>query len=188
MDENQDKIITELYNEYQGFVKRVCMAVIHNEAIASDCASDVWVQVVKYINQFRGEASIRSYLYRIAVNQCWMYMRKLQVRTEITTIDGEIPETVFYPEIDLGLLLKPAIASLPNGYKQCIELRYIQGLTSLEASKVLKTTHGTVKSQTFKALNRLQQIINGELTLVNGKIPRRESRPYKPRQSRQKIA
>src|SRR5258708_5843566 len=68
----------ELYNFYERSVYLLCLRLTKNVLDAEDLTQEVFLQVYRKVNTFRGEAAFGSWLYRVAVNVAMMYLRKRQ--------------------------------------------------------------------------------------------------------------
>jgi RNA polymerase sigma-70 factor (ECF subfamily) len=65
-----------------------------NMAEAEDLTQEVFIQLHRKIGSFRGEAAFTTWLHRLTVNQVLMHFRKRSVRSELTTDDGEMPDSI----------------------------------------------------------------------------------------------
>src|SRR6476661_7413578 len=82
----------ELFKLHQGKVYALCLRMTGNSAEAEDLSQEVFVQVFRKLDTFRGESSFTTWLYRLTVNHVLMYFRKIRRRLEHPTEDGEMPE------------------------------------------------------------------------------------------------
>lgn len=90
---HQDQF-TAIYKEQYAKIFRLCKGYFNgNEAIALDATQDVFVKVWQQMERFRHESSITTWIYRIAVNTCLLYLRKASTRKEKHT--GIVPEMPF---------------------------------------------------------------------------------------------
>ena len=133
---------------------------------AEDLAQDVFLQLHRKIKSFRGESAFTTWLHRLTVNQVLMHFRKRSVRSELTTEDGEMPETAevgfeqpnALPIID-RIALETAISELPPGYRNVFVLHDVEGYEHEEIAKILGCNVGTSKSQLHKARMKLRRLI-----------------------------
>src|ERR1700738_2862846 len=82
----------ELYKLHHRRVYSVCLRMTGNTAEAEDLSQEVFVQVFRKLDTFRGESSFTTWLHRLTVNHVLMYFRKTRRRLEHLTDDGEMPE------------------------------------------------------------------------------------------------
>src|SRR5690349_18272227 len=82
----------ELYKLHHRRVYAVCLRMTGNTAEAEDLSQEVFVQVFRKLDTFRGESLFTTWLYRLTVNHVLMYFRKTRRRKDQLTEDGELPE------------------------------------------------------------------------------------------------
>jgi RNA polymerase sigma-70 factor, ECF subfamily len=156
----------ELFRLHWRRVYAVCFRMTGNTADAEDLSQEVFVQVFRKLNTFRGESSFTTWLHRLTVNHVLMYFRKRRSRREQLTEDGETPERAVQgrkvleniPILD-RLALIEAIVNLPPGYRTVFVLHDVQGLEHLEIAKILNCSVGTTKSQLHKARMKLRRFL-----------------------------
>jgi len=156
----------ELFRLHWRRVYAVCFRMTGNTADAEDLSQEVFVQVFRKLNTFRGESSFTTWLHRLTVNHVLMYFRKRRSRREQLTEDGETPEPAIQgrkvlaniPILD-RLALDEAIVKLPPGYRTVFVLHEIQGLQHLEIANILNCSVGSTKSQLHKARMKLRRLL-----------------------------
>src|SRR5712672_3592711 len=119
----------ELYQRHNRRVYSLCLRMTGNVSEAEDLAQEVFIQLFRKIKSFRGESAFTTWLHRLTVNQVLMHFRKRSVRSELTTEDGEMPESAeigtdqpsAMPIID-RIALEAAIEELPPGYRSVFVL------------------------------------------------------------------
>ena len=72
---NQQPAFTQIYNKHAPKVLRMCMAYTSNEAQAQDLLQETFIKVWQNLEQYRGDAKISTWIYRIAVNTCLSHIR-----------------------------------------------------------------------------------------------------------------
>lgn len=136
---------------------RTCYLLVKDVALAEDAVQDTFVKAWQAHDHFRGEASEKSWLMRIAVNTCrdlrrgkWFRHVDRQVRM------GDLPEPAepFQWEDDT---VTRAILALPDGLRQVVTLRYYQGFTAQEVAEILKLSRRTVHYRLEKAERLLKE-------------------------------
>jgi RNA polymerase sigma-70 factor (ECF subfamily) len=157
----------ELYKRHHKRVLSLCLRMTRNLAEAEDLAQEVFLHLLRKAGSFRGESAFTSWLHRLTVNHVLMHFRKLRVRLEQTTEDGEmLSQTVLGTEdprtmpVFNRLALKKAIAKLPAGYRRVFQLHDIEGHDHDEIARLLGCAIGTSKSQLHKARRTLRLLLN----------------------------
>ena len=157
----------ELYRKHYRRVYSICLRMTGNVAEAEDLTQEVFIQLHRKIGSFRGEAAFTTWLHRLTVNQVLMHFRKRSVKSELTTNDGEMPDSVDPDTINPEAMpivdrigLETAIAQLPRGYRTVFVLHDVEGYEHEEIAHTLGVSIGTSKSQLHKARMRLRELLN----------------------------
>jgi RNA polymerase sigma-70 factor (ECF subfamily) len=156
----------ELFNLHHRRVYALCLRMTGNTTEAEDLTQEVFVQVFRKLDTFRGESSFTTWLHRLTVNLVLMYFRKKTRRKEEQTEDGELPEQMIRgrkvlmgPPILDKLALDEAIVKLAPGYRAVFILHDVEGLEHHEIAKILGCSVGTSKSQLHKARLKLRRTL-----------------------------
>jgi RNA polymerase sigma-70 factor (ECF subfamily) len=156
----------ELYKKHYRRVYSICLRMTGNTAEAEDLTQEVFIQLHRKLKSFRGESAFTTWLHRLTVNQVLMHFRKRSVKSELTTDDGEMPDSIdpdtinpeAMPIVD-QIALKNAIAKLPPGYRTVFLLHDVEGYEHEEIGKLLGCSSGTSKSQLHKARMKLRRLL-----------------------------
>jgi len=161
---------TELVAEHQRMVVQLAMNLLGDRDEALDLSQDVFLRVFRTIHRFRGQSSLRTWIYRIAVNQARNRHRfwRRRHRADQVSLDqhiaahgefhsrGEsIPDRVLAQK-ELGQKLQTALDHLPFDQRTAIVLREIDGLSYEEIAFSLGLAVGTVKSRLTRARQALR--------------------------------
>lgn len=168
---------SELVAEHYRMVFGLATNLLGDRDEALDLTQEVFLRVFRTINRFRGQSALRTWIYRIAVNQArnrqrWWRRRHrgeqvsldehvqlygdLPLRTDMTA-----PDRVFANH-ELAARLQEALERLPFDQRTAIVLREIEGLSYEEIAFSLHLAVGTVKSR----LTRARQTLRAELRAV----------------------
>jgi len=138
---------------------------------AEDLTQDVFIQVFRKLESFRGESAFTTWLHRLTVNQVLMHLRKNHVKKEQLTEDGELPAGVMRhpsrPVVLDRLALDQAIVQLPHGYRIVFILHDVEGLEHSEIASLLGCSIGTSKSQLHRARMRMRVLLRRRLSPRN---------------------
>jgi RNA polymerase sigma-70 factor (ECF subfamily) len=161
---------SRLVEEHQRMVYHLALHLLgdHNEAL--DLSQDVFLNVVRTISSFRGQSSLRTWIYRIVVNlaknrQRWWRRRR---RSQQVSLDDHIrahgdlaagtdgrPDRMFGRK-ELAARIWQALDALPFDQRTCIVLREIDGLSYEEIAFSIGVATGTVKSRLARAREALR--------------------------------
>ena len=130
---------------------RTCYLLLRDAALAEDAVQETFLKAWRAHEDYRREASEKTWLMHIAVNTCRDLLRSRWFRRVDRSVDIEdLPESsVAFAEPDDTLTR--AILSLPNALRQVVTLRYYQGFTVQEVADVLCLHRRTVHYRLDKA-------------------------------------
>jgi RNA polymerase sigma-70 factor (ECF subfamily) len=160
----------ELVAEHQRMVYQLSLNLLndHNEAL--DLSQEVFLRVFRTVHSFRGHSSLRTWIYRIVVNQArnrqrWWRRRHRQQQVSLDQHiqeHGDLPERVdsgpdrLVGQKQLAERIRVALDRLPFDQKTAIVLREIDGLSYDEIGFSLGIAVGTVKSRLARAREGLR--------------------------------
>jgi RNA polymerase sigma-70 factor (ECF subfamily) len=134
---------------------------------AEDLLQEVFLLAYRKIGSFRGESSLGTWLYRLALNHSLDVLRNRQTRMderthsidepEQTPLASPVPVLTAVARIDL----ERAIETLPPACRSAFLLHDVEGLTHQEIASMLGISEGTSKSQVHKARMRLRAQLAG---------------------------
>jgi RNA polymerase sigma-70 factor (ECF subfamily) len=161
----------ELVSEHQRMVYQLSLNLLgdHNEAL--DLSQEVFLRIFRTIHTFRGHAALRTWIYRIVINQARNRQRwwRRRHRSQQVSLDehirhhGEIaqagnggsPDRVF-GQRQLAERIRTALDQLPFDQRTALVLREIDGLSYEEIGFSLGIAVGTVKSRLARAREALR--------------------------------
>ena len=151
-----------IYRQFADPVYTLALRMTGSPAVAEDILQESFVEVLKGIAKFRGEASLATWIRRIAVSRCLMYMRQAWTRrrqlfSEIVGEQGtfEIPANEETPE--LAMDLEAALDSLTPTARAVVWLHDVEGFTHREIGEMMNRTSSFSKSQLARAHKRLRE-------------------------------
>jgi len=91
---NGDKKAFEvLVKKHQNSVARLCYSILKNEAAVSDVVQDVFLAVYRGLKKFRGDASFKTWLYRITVHESLRHLKKQRKRDNVFKSSTDFPNS-----------------------------------------------------------------------------------------------
>lgn len=159
------KAARELYDAHIGAVFRLALRMTADEQLAHDAAQDVFVRVFRGLRGFRRDASLRTWIYQIAVAAIINVTRsRTRWRNRFTDIEAADEEGhAHHPsstEPDLREQLYVAIDALPDIYRSVFVLHEIEGHTHQEIGALLRIAAGTSKARLNEARTRLRRALH----------------------------
>ncbi len=151
--------IREIAREHYDAVYRFCARRVGPDR-AADVAQETFLTVQRVISKFRGESSVRTWLFGVAQNECRRAIRKqglecsaLEYALDVSS-GGEGEEAIVNREI-----LRKALEELSDEHRDVVLLHEMEGLTYEEAAEVLGIPVGTVKSRLHHAFLNLRRAL-----------------------------
>jgi RNA polymerase sigma-70 factor, ECF subfamily len=143
--------------------------ILGNEADARDASQEVFLRVYKYLGRFKQDQDFFAWVYRITVNVCRDMMKKRQHESNrFRALDADSSEEILeipfvHEDAEQTLiqaqrreLIARAIATLPFKERASIVLRDVEGLSTDEVARVLKSSSTTVRSQISSARRKIR--------------------------------
>ena len=158
-DKSSFQILVKRHKEK---VRNIIYITMNNSALVDDIAQDVFITVYKNLKYFRFESQFTTWLYRITVNRCKDYLRKMNVRRIFSPIEEgtEISEySTPVEDNDISRIVMDAISKLPVKLRMPLILKDIEGFSYQEISESLNCEMGTVKSRIFRGREKLKEIL-----------------------------
>ena len=164
----EEAAFEELVLKYQDRIYNLCRHMLGNTSDAEDAAQDTLLKAYQKLKDFRPEASLYTWLYRIAVNTCLDYKKKpffeslfkSSEKDEQYLIeqpsDAPSPERL-YASKQIGYVLQKSLRYLSPKLRTVIILKEIEGLSYEEMAEVLDISAGTVKSRISRARDELKK-------------------------------
>jgi len=160
-----------VYREYHRRVFAWCSRIVRNAEDAEDLTQDAFVQIVRKIHTFRGEASLSTWMFRVVMNTIFMQLRRKrlsQISLDEVFDDEEgtpWPRNVlsaddnYLTSVTARVDIDRAISEMPEGFKVVLLLHDVEECTHAEIAAIRGWTEGTSKSQLHKARNRLRELL-----------------------------
>jgi RNA polymerase sigma-70 factor, ECF subfamily len=156
--------VDDLASLYGPRIQQLAFRYLKNWEDAEEVAQDVLLKVYRKIDAFRGDAALSSWIYRITFNTAMSrlrtarFSRHAEVQTPESIVDGMErvkPEPADWTSLaddqvmraEMRKTLIAALTHLPDVYRVPVLLRDIHGLSTEEASAVLKVKPQTLKSR-----------------------------------------
>jgi RNA polymerase sigma-70 factor (ECF subfamily) len=179
---------THLYHEliqpYERSVFVMALSFLHNEADAEDVAQDAFLKAFRNLASFRGEAKFGTWLISITLNEARSRIRRKQIVPMISLDEDpsdlghispallrdwrEIPSQTLERQ-EVRMILREALAALPQNYREVFLLRDVEELSTSEAAELLQISVGSLKVRLHRARMMLQKNLAPRLKGLNPK-------------------
>ncbi len=137
-----------------------------NDRVACDVVQETWLRVIRYADSFDGRSGFKTWLYRIAINQCktvWS-ARPEPASSELLSVraDSAAGPDRKVQDADLADQVRLAVAQLPPEQRLVVLLCYHSGMRHEQAAEILELPLGTLKSRLHAALRELRERLSAE--------------------------
>lgn len=169
----------EFVTDYSPSVYSLLFRLTENAEEARDLTQETFLRAFRSLGNFRGDADLKTWLYRIAVNESrnrfrWWHRRKSSQTVSLdapsnggeSTIGAKISDPGLDPEAETlrrerEFALRKALSELSRKFREVIVLRDIEGLSYEEAAAALGTNVGTIKSRIARGRDELRKKLSG---------------------------
>jgi RNA polymerase sigma-70 factor, ECF subfamily len=156
----------ELVECYKAKSYRIAYGILHNPEDADEIAQETFAKVYFSIKSFDGRSSLLTWIHRIAVNECYSYLRKRRLKFvyESDSPDGPLPlrmqmlpdarpthdETVAQRDF-----LNKLLERIPAEDRLLLLFKEVEGLSTAKLSELTGTNENTIKSRLVRARRKL---------------------------------
>jgi len=170
-------LVAQRSGEIYGLLYRLT----ENSEEARDLTQETFLRAFQSIEHFRGDADLRTWIYRIAINQArnrwrWWRRRRRDSTVSLDSTDGRGSKLVSTLPADHGntpeqntlahereSVLRAALLTLGRAYRETVILRDIEGMSYEEVAATLGISVGTVKSRLARGRSALRRKVEGSL-------------------------
>lgn len=164
-EDNKEKAFSLLVQKYQERLYwHIRRMVIHHDD-ANDVIQNVFIKVWKYLGDFRQDAGLYTWLYRIATNESITFLQQKNKKSALSMSDKEnyfentLRSEKGFDANKIEWKLQLAIQSLPEKQKAVFNLRYYDEMPYEEMSKVLDTSVGALKASYHHAAKKIEDFL-----------------------------
>jgi RNA polymerase sigma-70 factor, ECF subfamily len=154
----------EIVRRYEVRVRSVLVRLLDDRRDVEEAVQDAFLQAWRSLERFRGESALFTWLYRIAVNQALMRLRRKQLplseldeRVEAAPATPAGDPAVAAEGADQRAFLAAQIRSLPFEYRAPLVLRDVVGLSNQEVADVLELSVPAAKSRVHRARMQIRE-------------------------------
>ena len=170
LQDKDESALGEVIQAYGERITSVVSGMLRDRDAVEDVVQAAFTKAWFRIGSFKGDSSLYTWLYRVAVNAAKDYVKgrsrrplaPLDERMATQIPSGEPHVIEGMEQRELRLLVRAAVDALPERYRTVLALRELEGLTYQEIAEVLGLSLGTVESRLFRARRRLSTILERE--------------------------
>lgn len=178
-----EQIFNEMVRRYHSRIYWVARRMVKSHEDADDIAQEVFVRAYAALKDFRGDANIYTWLYRITVNLSINHLRKQKVR-KLVDISDYLNFLSKDADQDRGMmhdenitLIERAIQTLPEKQRAVFIMRYYDEMPYEQISSILGTSVGGLKANYHHAVKKIAAFVkknHGSMNLSEGETGERD--------------
>jgi RNA polymerase sigma-70 factor (ECF subfamily) len=158
---------------------RIARAVVRNDSEAEDVVQEAYVRAFTNLAEFRGDASLATWLSRIALNEALGPLRRQRPTADLTSLESRspaqaeiIPFPLSSPQLDpertmaqrqIQLLLERAIDDLPDDFRIVLVARVVEDMSIEETAALFGLRTQTVKTRLHRARKLLRDALEKQV-------------------------
>ena len=170
--QGEDSAYEELLNTYEDAVHNLVYRLLNQPVDAPDVVQEIFLKVYRNLNQFQGKSTLKTWIYRIAVNEAYNHRRwfsrhkKNEVGLEPLVENGIgladlLPDRCRSPfdltaDQETRVLIEEALLKINPVFRSAVVLRDLEDLNYNEIAEVLQISLGTVKSRILRGREALR--------------------------------
>lgn len=170
---------TAIMRKYNRLMFRSVRGVVHDDAEAQDVVQDAYLRAFGAMSQFRGEASLGTWLVRIAIHSALDAQRKRGRHVRLDDMDDQErqaledrmaiqSEMAAQPDVlaersQLAILLQRSVDSLPPIYRSVFVLRAVEEMSVQDTAACLQVSEDVVKTRYLRARSMLRDALGAQL-------------------------
>ena len=184
--EGSEQAYEDLLNRFQQPVYALALRLLDDQGEACDVVQEVFLKVFRNVGSFRGQSTLKTWIYRITVNEAhnarrWFFRhRRAEVELDKNPDDARswkevIPDRSRSPfdiafDREQQVMIEAALERINPIFREAVVLRDISDLAYEEIAEILGISLGTVKSRILRGREALREELAGSLT--PGLVPR----------------
>ena len=176
LKEQDETAFAEVFHLYKDMVHSLAHNMLTDKSEAMDVTQEVFLTLYRKIHQFRGECSLKTWLFRVTLNQAanrnrwWRRLCRQGSRSLSLSLNGEnggLPDpksTQPLPDrqvlsLEIRKALHEALRQLPYEQRAAVVLRDVSGMSYREIADMVGVRVGTVKSRIARGRGKLQEFL-----------------------------
>lgn len=153
------EMLIDYVKKNQEKLYRIAFSYSKNEETALDIVQEAITRALKNINKLKNEEYVKTWFYRILINECLQYIKKNKriITCELQEIENKI---VWNDNISIdGIDVYKYVQTLNEKLKTVIILRFFEDMKIDEIAQITKTNVNTVKSRLYRGLEELNKLM-----------------------------
>ena len=165
IEKDPDKGFRYLVKEYSKpiywHIRKIVL--IHDDA--DDVTQNVFIKVFQNLASFKGDSSLKTWIYRIATNESINFLNSAAQKKNVNSEDlaiqlsSQLPDDNFFEGNEIQLKLQQAIATLPEKQRIVFTMKYFDDMKYEQISEILETSVGALKASYHHASKKIEEFL-----------------------------
>lgn len=162
-----DTDFQRLVEEHGKQVYNIVLVMVQDSVLAEDITQEVFMRIYRYLDQFRGEAKLSTWIYRVTKNCCLNELKREKRQREQVQLPEDLQATVSLEgdliQTERRTVVRQAVGKLPADQRLAIALYYFHERSYSEVADLMELPLNTVKSHLHRAKKALAQMLECEV-------------------------
>lgn len=160
--EGFSKLVSEYSEQLYWQIRK--MVLSHDDA--NDILQEVFIKAWSSIDNFRGEAKLSTWLYRIAINESITFINKMRAQNNISIDEddsfliNQLEGDQYFDGDETQKLLQKAVLTLPEKQRLVFQMKYFDEMKYEEMSEILGTSVGALKASYHHAVKKIENFFD----------------------------
>ncbi|WP_339662888.1 RNA polymerase sigma factor [Croceibacter atlanticus] len=139
--------------------------IVKSHDDADDVLQNTFIKIYRYIDKFKGDSKLYTWMYRIATNEALTFLSKQAKRKSITdeelqtSLIENLESDVYFEGDEIAKKLQEVIATLPEKQRLVFNMRYFQELKYSDISEITETSEGSLKASYHLASKKIEEYL-----------------------------
>ncbi|WP_283641791.1 RNA polymerase sigma factor [Croceibacter atlanticus] len=139
--------------------------IVKSHDDADDVLQNTFIKIYRYIDKFKGDSKLYTWMYRIATNEALTFLSKQAKRKSITdeelqtSLIENLESDVYFEGDEIAKKLQEAIATLPEKQRLVFNMRYFEELKYSDISEITETSEGSLKASYHLASKKIEEYL-----------------------------
>jgi len=161
----KQEAFVELVEQYQGLVSHLVFRVVQDHSDQEEVCQDVFIKVHKQLRTFQFRSKLSTWISRIAYNTAISHINKRRLTTVEYDLEEATPESgpaEEMSEVQLKTFIHEKMKMLTTVEKSVLTLYHLEEMLVSDIAQVMMRPEGTIKSDLYRARNKLRKMIRPE--------------------------
>jgi RNA polymerase sigma-70 factor (ECF subfamily) len=159
------RAFSRIVSEYSERLYWQIRKMVFSHDDANDILQDVFVKAWTNLDNFRGDAKLTTWLYRIAINESITFLNKKRAQNNVSIDDGDtfllntLESDEYFDGDSAQTQLQKAILTLPDKQRLVFQMKYFEEMKYEDMSEILGTSVGALKASYHHAVKKIEKIL-----------------------------